>query len=68
MIYTKGQAVWQIDDDREIKEKIIEDARFITWLQELKIDDKWQAADSFYPSLDAAEEALAHKYIPRRSM
>lgn len=54
-IYKKGESVYEVVDD-EIKEHIIEDVRFLTWIQLLKIDGKWQEAKKYHETLQHAME------------
>lgn len=56
MIYKPGEKVWSLEDNK-IKEHVIQEIKFLTWIQLLKIDDKWQAADIFFPSFKKAMEA-----------
>lgn len=56
MIYKKNEYVWQLKDN-EITPHLIEDIQFVTWIQKLKINGQWHAADEFYPSKQEAMEA-----------
>ncbi len=56
MIYKKGETVYSVDN-REIKKHIIQDTKFITWIQKLLIDNEWHAADDFYSTKTEAEQA-----------
>ncbi len=56
MIYKPGDKAWSLEDN-QIKEHVIQDIKFLTWIQLLKIDDKWQAADIFFPTLQKAMES-----------
>lgn len=56
MIYKKGQSVWSIKDN-QIKEYVIEDIRFTSLFQLIKLEGKWKMADTFFSSLEKAMEA-----------
>jgi hypothetical protein len=56
MIYKTGQKVYELQDE-EIKEHTIEDFKFVTWIQKLKINGEWRPADDFHPTLKAAMES-----------
>jgi len=56
MRYKNGDKVWYQDDD-EIKEHVVQDTKYVTWIQKVLVNNKWMAADDVYPSLKAALEA-----------
>ncbi len=56
MIYKKGDPAYSVDN-REVHHHIIQDTKFITWIQKLLIDNQWHAADDFYSTMTEAEQA-----------
>jgi hypothetical protein len=49
MIYKIGTKIWSLKDNT-IKSHIVEDSKFITWIQKVKIDGEWFPASDYYPS------------------
>lgn len=56
MIYKTGDTVYSIQE-HEIKTHTVQDFKFITWIQKLKIDNEWHPANDFYSTLIEAENA-----------